>query len=210
MAVLGSCASLKGKREVVDNTLSSNYPKLKVKVDPSLTYLGDLRYDTGGYDVYDYRKTHHTQRAHSFVFLTAEESAIKKALVITIKKMKGTRIFTPDQAAHKKGILDQGNLRLAGKRFQYYSMVVKVTTEHPALEYVYDKGYTTPDYALRTTVVRVVKAGTMLIKLNYYEDITGSSFSYNSWRNKDDLYEEQLNCLEVCHKNCLTAFEILK
>jgi hypothetical protein len=205
------CATVKPKREVVDNTLSSTSPKLRVKVDSSFTYLGDLRYGTWTYDVSEYRKKQQTQEVHAFVFVTAEGTMIKKALMIKIHKMKKDRHFTADQLAHKKNILDRGNLRLAGKRFQYYSKAITITMGDPVAEYIYNKGYTTPDHVLMTRIMRVRDLGKTLIKFDYYEDISDSGFGdYNSWRNKDDLYEEQWNILDVCKKNCLTAFEILK
>ena len=86
LALLGSCAALKPKREVVDNILTSNSPKMRVKVDASLTYLGDLRYGSWTYDVNEYRKKQQTQEIHAFVFVTAEGTMIKKALTIKIQK----------------------------------------------------------------------------------------------------------------------------
>jgi len=211
LALLGSCAALKPKREVVDNILSSSSPKMTVKVDPSLTYLGDLRYGKWTYDVSEYYKKQQTQKVHAFVFVTAEGTMIKKALIIKIHKMKKDRHFTADQLAHKKNILDRGNLRLAGKRFQYYSKAIIITMGDPVAEYIYNKGYTTPDHVLMTRIMRVRDLGKTLINFNYYEDISDSGFGdYNSWRNKDDLYDEQWNYLDESKKNCLTAFEILQ
>jgi hypothetical protein len=136
---------------------------------------------------------------------------IKKALIITIQKRKGTWTWNADQMSNVKNTLDQGNLRLAGKRFQYYSKVVSIKMSDPVVEYVYNEGYTTPHYGLRTRIMRVRGSGETLIKFDYYENISDSGFDdYNSWRNRDDLYDEQWNYLDVFKKNCLTAFEVLK
>jgi hypothetical protein len=133
----------------------------------------------------------------------AEESMIKKALIITIQKRKGTWTWNADQMSNVKNTLDQGNLRLAGKRFQYYSKVVSIKMSDPVVEYVYNEGYTTPHYGLRTRIMRVRGSGETLIKFDYYENISDSGFDdYNSWRNRDDLYDEQWNYLDVFKKNC--------
>jgi hypothetical protein len=64
LALLFGCA--KPKREVVDNILSSNSPKMRVKIDPAFKYLGDLRYGIGGYDVYRLSKTKHIGKCICF------------------------------------------------------------------------------------------------------------------------------------------------
>ena len=210
LALLGSCAALEPKREVVDNILSSNSPKMRVKVDPAFKYLGDVRYGIGIYDTYKNRWLLQQGKCHAFVFVTAEETMIKKVLVIDIRKRKGTWTWLSDQTSDVENILDQGKLRLAGKRFQYYSKVVRTTMRDRVVEYVYHKGYTTPTYGLKTRIVRVLHAGKTLISFDYLEKIPFSRFGYSTWSNKDDLYDEQLNWLEVSKKHAMASFEILK
>jgi hypothetical protein len=211
---------VKPKREVVDNTLSSTSPKLRVKVDSSFTYLGDLQftylgdlqYDSWIYHVSEHSRKTKAQKIHSFVFVTTKEDKIRKILAISIQKMKGDLHYTSDQLANVKNMLDHGNLRLAGKRFQYYNKVVFPSMAYPVIQYVYDEGYSFPFCTLRVYIVRVQDLGKKLITFNYLEDIFDPDYDCTSvnWKSKAALSDKQRDLLDRVTKNCMAAFEVLE
>ena len=113
LALMAGCAGLQTERKVVPgNVFTSNHPKLTVKVDDSLTYLGNFRYSPF---------SHGPQRLEYFVFAKADGQQAERILILLFQTITDpSYIWVHKPSSEKEKYIDSGHVILGGKSWQYY------------------------------------------------------------------------------------------
>ena len=204
---------------VINNTFSCPHPKMELKINPEFTYLGDFKYShrpklAGGRETI-------REDMHAYVFISAEDSTIKKALLIQIQSIKadertiqesvfeGLTVEYTTRFVDTADTLDHGVEKLGGKSFRYYERLIDINFSNPQTAYLATKGYFLPTCVFLKDFIRVF-GGSNLIRLSYFEDLTDSGYSCPGWRNINYLTPDQKGYLSNCNINCMNSFDVLR
>ena len=132
---LTSCATLKTERKVVDNTLYSTFPKIKIRVNLDFKYMGKTDKSTS--------HEHHgsmeargnpnvKEERHVFVY-DKEYSFFKPIIHISFLTLSGLYYWNPDFYRTMKNIKTSGAVKIHGKEYYY---AVQVTPEDYFVKYL--------------------------------------------------------------------------
>jgi hypothetical protein len=208
LGVLGGCASLQAKREVVDNTFySSSNPKIQIKISPEYKYLGEVG-DTGSRQAAGSTRML-THRAKWYVFVVSDASKVNRAVYIRIERTETQ--YTSDLFSYVKSYYERGTCELGGRNFQYCSLLIYPSMSGAATRFVTDQGYVVPRCVLTKSFKKVYGAkGNILLEIEYLEAPPISGYVCTSWGPDSTLWPSQREYIEQFQKNAETSFEILK
>ncbi len=197
------CSVFQVKREVTDNTLVSNTPNVKFRIDPEFQYVGnphkrDTSESVGGREL--------DINFDSYCFVKPDDAKASK--VISIQFHRVETYFVSD-FFRKVEALQKGAQDVAGKSFQYYMRGVQPSMNSHMTRMITDKGYSMP-YGLVKVFGRIYgPKGNMLVKLYYYESLDGSGLEDLAWKNYDNLSRKQQDYLEKFSERADASFELL-
>jgi len=208
LTILGGCASLQAKREVVDNTLySSSNPKIQIKVSPELKYIGETK-DTGQRQA-DASTRMLTHRVKWYVFVDSDASRVNRMVSIRIERTE--TYYVSDLFSYVKSSYERGTCELGGRNFQYCSRLIYPGMDRPVTRFVSDQGYVIPRCVLLKSFKKVYGAkGNILVGINYIEDPPSNlPYDCKAWKPDYPLLEDQKEYLEQFIANSDKAFEVI-
>ena len=208
MIFLSSCASLQAKREVVDNTFySSSNPKVQIKVNPELKYIGETK-DVRQRQLVDspYMVIH---RSALYVFVDAEGAKAKKAVAIVIERTEAS--YVSDLYGEVGIFYEKGVSELGGLKFQYCSRLIYPSMKFHLTRFVTDHGYVIPRCIIVKSFSKVYGAqGDIAVTIVYIEAPSGLLHECKDWEPIHPLLPDQKEYLEQFNANCDNAFEVLQ
>jgi hypothetical protein len=201
--LLLGCASLKPERKVVDNVFYSSYPKVEMRVNPELIYLGELKYHSTKESVSGGKLLSYNHEC--FIFLQADSKKTAKRLFI-IRTQRVETYFVSDLFGRVKNKLDFGTSDIDGHDYQYYIGAIEPKASGEVTKYISDNGYVVPRCALLRRDARVFGSKeNLLFSVEYMEDISKFKYECKSWKLRDELTEEQELILKRFNSNHLAS-----
>ena len=199
------CASMRPQREVHDNTVTSTYPNVAVKIDPSFQYLGNPSEGGTSKSVSGSRDLKISR--DSYCFVAPEKDIAFKALAVQFHKTE--TYFVSDFFGSAIG-LEKGATDLSGKKYQYFTRAVRPSMDSHLTRHITDCGYSMP-FGLMKVYGRVYGAkGNILVKVYYYESLHSSGLSDASWKKYDELNNQQQEYLHDFNARADSLFELIK
>jgi hypothetical protein len=204
---LSACASLTPKREVVSNVFYATSPKITLRVDTDLTYIGGIK-KSSGHPERDGPATI-TATREVYGFIAAENHRVQRAVAVIIERIRDVGgFYYPELFTSAKNKLEHGVTPLGGKNFQYCTQILGLSSRHILAKLIAEKGYILPNCTMLKRFGRITgsRADTLIV-LFYVEALPENDYSCVQWRDGVAAKREQLRDF---NKNCQTTFEILK
>jgi hypothetical protein len=203
-----SCAGIGDKRYVENNTFISSYPKMAIKVNPELKYVGEYHGDIFKQATFDMdMRSAKLERVFHIFCQKASDGNAKRGIVISTYGLPGgyywlSEPFTSEKG--KKGKLDTGETEVAGMNWQYAMWTTK-NFFGPAKDFVHDAGYSTTNQHLVFAIGRILtheKDTTML--LYYVEDLEHCGYPHKMFS------EGKSKFIDEFMQRGFNAFQFLK
>ena len=203
LALIGGCASVNPKTEVVDNTFYCSYPEIRLQIDPRFKYLGELEYESLAYTV-SYGNIPIINRVNFFV--DAEGLQANRIFYIRTSRLsRNPRVTYQRSLSTPSDSLATGVTELGTHKYHYYifrgevffgqfhHMIYTrdgfVGGEFHEKRFIIKKGYTVRP-AFSKILRRITPRATLDIV--YLQ------------------YSPQAESLELFNKNCEKSFEVLE
>ena len=200
-------AATKSEKFVKDNVFHSSYPKLQVKVDSKLKYLGQLDY-TVEQESPD-RVQLVSYETKSYVFVGSIDTTLKKAVYIQIRREQTK--YVGNLLGDAKANLKSGMCSLGDKEYTCFTRLIFLSPNEPIAKFISEQGYGLPACVLARTYARVDSTmGNYLIVMTYLENLPPSGLSCESWLVEDRLTTEHEQYIELFDSNCKASFTIIK
>ena len=197
----------KPERYVKDNVFHSSYPKLQVKVDPKLEYLGKLDYTVEQKPPDNLEWVTYETKSH--VFANAIDNQLKKAVYIQIRREQTK--YVGNLLGEEKTNLRSGICDLGGIEYRCFTRVIFLSRDEPLAKFISEKGYNLPACVLARTFSRVdISRGNYLIVITYLENSSDSGLSCESWQPANQLTKEHQRYIEKFDRNTKASFNVVK
>ena len=212
LAVLGGCASLKAKREVLENTFYSSYPEIQIKVGSEFEYIGETK--EAEWRQYQDSTSTDTIRKDFYIFAQTDEERVKKSVVISVHKTKG--YWVGDLFGRIENYYDRGTCKLGGVSWQYCSRYLDASKPGAVTKFAAEQGYVMPECLLiKHTSKAFGPKNNYLITISYIEEPPTSDYACHFWKPNSEkpnggLEYSQLEYIEQFHKNAETSFKIVE
>ena len=193
---------MKVERNVADHVVHSSYPALKVAVAPEFQYVGNTKTDKMRKSIsgnplrnkYDY-----------YIFIQSDQSNKIQKYVIVQFHWVATH-FISDFNRNVKNKLESGVYAFEGEKYQHYTKIVSPSPTWCYTKYLSERGYISP-VSLIKQYARIVDRN-ILFKITYYESVEKSGFTYQSFKNPDNLSSEQKAYLKGFNRRALASFDL--
>ena len=200
-------AATKSERFVKDNVFQSSYPKLKVKVDPTFKYLGQLDY-TVEQESPD-RVQFVSYETKSYVFVDSTDTTLKKAVYIQMRREQTK--YVGNLLGDAKVNLRSGVCSLGGEEYTCFTRLIFLSPSEPIGKFISEQGYSLPACVLARTYARVdSNVGNYLVVITYLENLPPSGLSCESLLVENRLTTEHEYYIEQFDRNCKASFTIIK
>jgi hypothetical protein len=207
LTLLGGCASLKAKREVLENTFYSSYPEIQVNVGSEFQYIGETK-EAKKKQAQDSTYTG-TVRKNWYIFAQSDEQRVKKAVLIEIKK--APTYWVSDIYGRVENYYDRGTCKLGGRNWQYCSRLIYTSGDKLLNLFATEQGYMLPRCFLGKQVSKIYgPKNDYLVTITYAEEPPTSDYACHYWKPNIGLAHSQREYIEQFKKNAETSFKILK
>ena len=200
-------AATKSERYVKDNQFNSSSPKLHVKVDPKFKYLGSLDYTIEQQSPDNLRLVSYETK--SYVFADVLNNQLKKAMYIQLRREQTKyvgNLLGDARANLKSGICSLGN-----KEYTCFTRIIFLSLNEPIAKFISGQGYGLPECVLARTYARADSGENIyLVVITYFENLSDSGLSCESWQSEEQLTDEHKQYLERFERNCKASFTIIK
>lgn len=198
------CASMKVERSVVDNVFHSSYPALNVAVAPEFQYVGNTKTEKTSKSI---SGNPLRNKYDDYLFIQSDRNnKILKWVYINFKYTETH--FIHDFNRNVKNKLESGTYDFEGKKYQSYTKVECPTLKGRNTKYLSERGYILPCNLVKGFGRIANQGGNILFHIWYGESIEKSGFSYQSFKNPDNLSSDQKAYLEVFNQRALAAFNL--
>lgn len=204
--VLGGCQSFSPQRSVDENNTfySTRYPEIGLSIDPSLTYIGNLKHTK--YKQYKNSPGGSSAHYQTFFFgVKAENSHLQRGVIIRTQKLSEGYIL-PDLFSNTKHILDSGITSFGDQSYQYAVFPKKRPFFDFEENYLFDHGYVLSDkFMAKAFSRREGSNNNYSIEIMYVEsleDFQKGKTRYRDWTRREYLSGEQRQFLKTLGKTC--------
>ncbi len=206
--LLPGCASMQVKREVINNTFySSAHPKIQIKVNPELKYLGELN-DVGAREAV--RGTRMLTN-WSKMYIFADLDGSRATRVFSIKLERTETRYTSDLFGWAKHFYEKGTCSLGGRSFQYLSRRIYPSMSNAMVNFITEKGYVLPRCVLIKRFARGYGSrNNILVDITYWEDPSELPYGCNAWSPDYPLQQDQIEYLERFNSKSDNSFAVIK
>ena len=207
LTILGGCASLQAKREVLENTFYSSYPEIQIKIGSEFEYIGETK-EAKKKQAQDSTYTA-TVRKNWYIFAQSEAMRVRKVVLIEIKK--APTYWVSDIYGRVENYYDKGTCKLAGLNWQYCSVLIYSGRNRLLNQFATEHGYMIPRCLLAKYVSKIYgPKNNYLVTIIYAEEPPTSDYGCHNWKPNIGLAHSQREYLEQFKKNSETSFKILK
>ena len=200
-------AATKPERYVKDNVFYSSSPKLEVKVDPKFKYLGRLDYTVEQQSPDRVQLVTYETRSH--VFADAIDNKLKKAVYIQIRREQTK--YVGNLLGDARANLKSGMCSLGDKEYTCFTRLIFLSADEPMAKFIAEQGYGLPVCVMARTYARADSGENIyLVVITYFENLSDSGLSCESWQSEERLTDEHKQYLERFERNCKASFTIIK
>lgn len=207
LAVLSNCATPKIERHVVNNTLASSYPDMKITVSPSFQYLGNIIEKKEAQSSQAGQKLRVDSDAYVFVKPHPGQPRLEKILTIEIEKIE--TYWMSDLFFLYQNKLDTGSVALGDNTFLYCTLYLAPSASSHITRFVHEKGYFIPAGIYKVAARLHGNRGDIKVSIYYLEDIGEGDYSKMNWKTKGDLSTKQREYLDAFNERFMSAFKCL-
>lgn len=200
-------AATEPERFVRDNEFNSSSPKLQVKVDSKLKYLGQLDYTVEQESPDRVRLVSYETK--SYVFAGSIDTILKKAVYIQIRREQTK--YVGNLLGDAKANVKSGLCSLGGEEYTCFTRLIFLSPSEPIAKFISEQGYGLPACVMARTYARVDSTmGNYLVVMTYLENLPPVGLSCESWLVENQLTTEHAQYIELFDSNCKASFTIIK
>lgn len=195
-----SCATISEKRSVENNTFTSTYPKMAIKVSPELKYVGEYHGDIFK-DAFgdDYSRTKVDQVFYIFC-QKGDHGNAKKTLAIRVCSVPEGFYWLSDSFGTGSKI-DSGKTKVGGMSWEYAVWTTK-DLFGPAKNFMQNQGFSTANQHLVGAIGKIISHDRTTKMIVYYtEDLRycgfpNTMFAVGKKKFVDEFMQRALNALK--------------
>ena len=200
-------AATKSERFVRDNVFHSSHPKLQVKVDSKLNYLGQLDYTVEQESPDRIQWVRYETK--SYVFVDSLDTTLKKAVYVQLRREQTK--YVGNLLGDARANVKSGLCSLGGEEYACFTRLIFLSPNEPIAKFISEQGYSLPACVMARTYSRVdSNLGNYLVVITYLENLPPSGLSCESWLMENRLTTEQEQYIEQFDRNCKASFTIVK
>jgi hypothetical protein len=210
--LLCGCATLTPQVVVTDNTFSSDYPKISVKINPKYRYIGHINYKGETEDYQDpAKKAVRINDIYTFVPKDTKDQ-MGSAVIIAFTKLANpgwTYVGSVYQSSSKT-VYRHGVATFAGQNYEAAThRMIFGSTAQPFYDHLMSQGLLASKGFIVRSYHQIVSSDSTIV-IRYIQDISTTGFKPVEWNDKALLKDAQIRFLDDFEKRASDAFEIIK
>lgn len=202
------------KREFVNNSYISSFPKVKVNIDPEFSHWGTYNYVSSGSDYYEPTSSNKVNIQMELTLLVPSTIGVSrkynKGVIIYVHQLLNQGWFYVGSAlsASAKNVFNNGVIQIGGHQYEYATRLFS-SNVYQIYEQALQAGLVMPGLLLMKSYAKTYGEN-VRIYINYFEDIANSGIPYDRWFDKTRLVEAQYKYIEEFEKRASTAFALIQ
>ena len=209
--LLYGCAALTPQIVVTDNTFSSDYPKINIKINPDYRYIGHVNYKGEAQDYQDpAKKAVRINDMYIFVPKDAKDQ-MGSAVMIVIARLAnpGWTYLGSGYESSSKTVYRHGVATFAGQNYEAVThRMVFSSTDQPFYDHLMNQRLLAASSFIARSYRHPVSRDSIM-HIRYIEDIRTTGFSPGEWNDKALLKDAQIRFLDDFEKRASKALEII-